>query len=68
MVKAISYRVLIIVLDFLVIFILTGKVDIAFWFMMMSNLYTSVAYVVHERIWNNIDWGKASKDHPANDA
>lgn len=56
--KAISYRILIVVLDFTSIYLFTGKLEVAFWFMMISNIYTSVAYYVHERVWNRIDWGK----------
>jgi uncharacterized membrane protein len=58
LVKAVTYRIIIIILDFTVIYLLTGKFDIAFWFMLISNVYTSVAYYVHERIWNRIDWGR----------
>ena len=58
LVKAITYRIIIIILDFTVVYLLTGKFDIAFWFMLISNIYTSVAYYIHERIWNGISWGR----------
>jgi len=58
LIKAITYRVLIIILDFTVVYLLSGKVETAFWFMMISNIYTSAAYFVHERVWNGINWGK----------
>ena len=57
LVKAITYRAVIIVLDFSVIYLLTGRVDVALGFMVISNIYTTVAYFVHERIWNKIRWG-----------
>jgi adenylylsulfate kinase len=50
--KAISYRVLIIILDLSSIYLLTGKIDVAIEFMVVSNIYTSIAYYVHERIWD----------------
>jgi len=56
--KAITYRVIILILDFTSIYILTGKAEIAFGFMLVSNIYTSVAYYGHERIWNRTNWGK----------
>jgi len=56
LVKAITYRLIIITLDFSVIYLLTGKVSIAIGFMLISNLYTSVAYFLHERLWNKIQW------------
>ncbi len=58
LVKAITYRSVIIVLDFSAIYLLTGKVDVALGFMIVSNIYTTAAYVIHERIWNKIEWGK----------
>ena len=57
LVKAITYRSVIIVLDFSVIYLLTGKVDVALGFMVISNVYTTAAYFIHERIWNKIRWG-----------
>lgn len=56
-VKAITYRVLIVCLDFLVIYLLTGKVMTAAVFMIISNIYTTVAYFLHERFWARIKWG-----------
>jgi uncharacterized membrane protein len=58
--KALTYRILIIILDFSVIYIFTGRIDIAFWFMIASNVYTTIAYFAHERIWDRIKWGKDS--------
>jgi len=57
LVKAITYRVVIIILDFTVIYILTHRVDVALGFMIISNIYTTAAYFVHERLWNRIKWG-----------
>ena len=48
LVKAITYRAVIIVLDFLVICLLTRRVEVALGFMVISNIYTTVAYFVHE--------------------
>jgi uncharacterized membrane protein len=56
-VKAITYRGTIICLDFLVIYVLTGKVTTAAAFMIVSNIYTTVAYFLHERVWAGIKWG-----------
>ncbi len=56
-VKALTYRLLIMVLDFATIFLLTGAVRIAVGFAIASNIYTTVAYFAHERIWARIGWG-----------
>ncbi|MBR0671450.1 DUF2061 domain-containing protein [Neoroseomonas soli] len=57
MVKAITYRMVVMCLDFLTIYLFTGALHIALGFMVASNLYTSVAYLLHERIWAQIGWG-----------
>jgi adenylylsulfate kinase len=57
LVKAVTYRAVIIVLDLSVIYLLTRRVDVALGFMIISNIYTTVAYFVHERVWNKIRWG-----------
>jgi uncharacterized membrane protein len=55
--KAITYRILIMCLDFVTIYLFTGTVRVAVGFMVASNVYTTIGYVVHERIWARIGWG-----------
>lgn len=57
MTKAATYRVLVMCLDFVTLYLLTGTVHIAIGFMVISNVYTSLAYFVHERLWARIKWG-----------
>jgi uncharacterized membrane protein len=57
LVKALTYRVFIICLDFVVIYLLTGKATVAAGFMLVSNVYTTIGYIVHERIWARVKWG-----------
>jgi uncharacterized membrane protein len=57
-VKALTYRVVIVCLDFLAIYIFTHKVGVALGFMIVSNVYTTVGYFLHERIWARIRWGR----------
>ena len=64
--KAISYRVIIIILDLTVVYLLTARLDIALGFMVISNLYTSVAYYIHERLWSRTDWGRTKPEPPKN--
>jgi uncharacterized membrane protein len=59
-VKAVTYRSVIVCLDFLVIYLLTGKLSTATGFMVISNIYTSLAYFVHERVWSDIEWGRTA--------
>jgi adenylylsulfate kinase len=57
-IKTVSYRAVILVLDFISIYLFTGKVKVALGFMVISNIYTTVLYFLHERIWDRIKWGK----------
>ena len=56
--KAVTYRLVIIMLDITAIFLFTGRLDVAVGFMIVSNVYTSIAYYFHERLWNKTNWGK----------
>ena len=58
MVKTISYRTIIIILDFGTLYLFTGKIKVAVGFTIISNLYTTVAYFFHERIWDKVKWGR----------
>ena len=57
-VKALTYRVVIVCLDFLVVYLFTHKVEAAAGFMIVSNVYTTIGYFLHERLWAGIRWGK----------
>ncbi|QEM07650.1 DUF2061 domain-containing protein [Mucilaginibacter rubeus] len=57
-VKAISYRAAILILDFAAIYLFTGQIKVAVGFMIISNVYTIVGYFFYERIWDKIRWGK----------
>ena len=56
-VKAVTYRLLIMCLDFVTIYLFTGALTVAVGFMIASNVYTSIAYFGHERVWARIKWG-----------
>jgi uncharacterized membrane protein len=57
-VKTVSYRAVILILDFISIYLFTGKIKLAVGFMVVSNIYTTIGYFLHERIWTKIKWGK----------
>ena len=57
-VKTVTYRVFILILDFTSIYLFTGQIKIALGFMIVSNIYTTIGYFFHERIWDRIKWGK----------
>lgn len=56
--KTVSYRIVILTMDFAAIYIFTGQTKIAVGFMIVSNIYTTLGYFIHERVWDKIKWGK----------
>lgn len=56
-VKALTYRILVIALDFFFVLVLTKRTDLALGFVVGSNIYSTFAYYAHERAWNKIKWG-----------
>jgi uncharacterized membrane protein len=57
-VKTVTYRAAIIILDFFCLYLFTGQIKAAIWFTIISNLYTSLGYFIHERVWDRIKWGR----------
>jgi len=58
-VKTVSYRLVILLLDFGSIYLFTRQLKIAVGFMVISNVYTTIGYFLHERIWEKIRWGRS---------
>ncbi len=56
--KTISYRLIVVILDFIAIYLFTGQLKVAVWFTIVSNIYTTVVYFFHERVWDKIKWGR----------
>ena len=57
-VKAITYRLLIVVTDSIIIFAITRRFDTTIGVIIFSNLVSTVMYFLHERAWARIHWGK----------
>lgn len=51
LVKAATYRVAIMCMDFATIYLFTGALRMAVGFMVVSNVYTTAGYFLHERLW-----------------
>jgi len=58
LVKTIIYRIIIILADFLFLYVLTHKLVLSLVVMVVSNVYTALGYYAYERIWNKIRWGR----------
>lgn len=57
-VKAITFRLLILVSDGIIIFAITRRYDLTLGVMIFSNIASTLLYIFHERIWNGVHWGK----------
>jgi uncharacterized membrane protein len=57
LVKSGSYRLMIMAMDFATVHFFTGSSKMAVGFVLISNVYTTVAYFAHERLWGRISWG-----------
>lgn len=59
-VKAFSWRFVVLILDFLVAYLLLKDLQIATGFALTKLVIATVAFYIHERVWNKIRWGKKS--------
>lgn len=57
-IKAITYRFIILISDGIIIFAITHRYDTTAWVIVLSNLSSTILYFFHERFWNDIHWGK----------
>lgn len=58
LVKAITFRLIIIVSDSIIIFLITHRLDLTISVLLLSNLSSTILYFLHERVWNRIHWGR----------
>jgi uncharacterized membrane protein len=56
-VKAITFRVIIVIADTTIVLILTHRYDLAIGFVVLTNIASTILYYLHERVWAHIHWG-----------
>ncbi len=56
--KAISYRIVSIISDLILVFAITRKVELTLGIVTVSNLVSTVLYYLHERFWNKLHNGR----------
>ncbi len=56
--KAISYRVVSIIVDLTLVFLITKRVDLTFGVVIASNTASVFVYYFHERAWNKVHIGR----------
>ncbi len=57
-VKAISYRILGTIITALIVFVFTGNFSVSLGVAGVELFAKSIAYYLHERIWNSVGRGK----------
>ena len=60
-VKTVTYRIVIIISIFTITYITTGELGDALAITSITAVSGTIIYYIHERVWNNIHWGKLSK-------
>ena len=58
LVKAVTFRSLILCSDSAVIFLVTHRWDMTIGLVITTNLASTILYFIHERAWNKIQWGR----------
>jgi len=58
MVKALTYRALIMVSQGLVTYVITQRLNMTLGIMFVSSITSTLLYLFHERLWNAVHWGK----------
>ncbi len=57
-IKTLTYRLVIILSNFIVTYLLTGSFDLATKVASVTFVVNTGIYFFHERVWNSIRWGK----------
>jgi len=58
LIKSITFRVLVVLSDLIIIYALTKKVAATIAITILTNVASTIFYFLHERFWNKIKWGK----------
>ncbi|MBP6098935.1 MAG: DUF2061 domain-containing protein [Candidatus Levybacteria bacterium] len=57
-VKAVGYRLLLIISSGIVIYLVTKRIDITLGVSLLTAVLNTIIYYFYERFWNKITWGK----------
>jgi uncharacterized membrane protein len=61
LVKTITFRLVIVFADMLIVFAITHRYDITFGYVVLTNIFKGIIYFFHERAWDKVDWGRYYK-------
>ena len=57
-VKAITFRLVIIITNGIIVLIVTKNYTATAGVIVLSSITSTLLYLIHERLWNHIHWGK----------
>lgn len=60
-VKAITFRLVVLVSDVIIVFAITHRYDFTVGVIVFSNIASTLLYLFHERVWNGVAWGRNNK-------
>ncbi len=58
--KAITFRILILCSDAIVVYAITRRVDTTTYVTVATNVVSTLLYFGHERLWNKVAWGRTA--------
>lgn len=61
LVKSITFRIVVIISDTTIVYLLTHKIALAVDFVVLTNLASAALYYLHERVWNKVEWERGGK-------
>jgi uncharacterized membrane protein len=56
--KSLTWRVVALITTFISIYIVSGKLTVAWMGTLLTNCINFILYYVHERAWNKTSWGR----------
>ncbi len=59
--KALTFRALIVLADIVIVYVITKSYKVALLVIVFSNIASTLIYVLHERAWNRVHWGKEKR-------
>jgi uncharacterized membrane protein len=66
LVKAVTFRAVILCSDAIVVFLITHRWDTTLGLVLATNFASTTLYFLHERMWNKIQWGRAAVPDESN--
>ena len=63
-VKSVSYRVVMIMVDYIAAYFFTRDIKLSIGIVIFVETYSTILYYLHERVWAHIHWGHQSAITP----